>query len=303
MNQAFQKLAAAEETFFASRFLSPVLKGQKVRVRIAGVIQHLAVKGLREGWGVFKPTGFKECRFVRKAKIDERRAYLDLLPAVYLLLCRRDDEGRWRGILSNKADRRFSIAGLAPVHLVEEAQLFDRVLCRWDGSAFWFDSLDSGRIAEHLREALAVGEEPDKVVRLPGMTPECLDAYGIAWSAEVDSKRDRNEERIKEALERAGASYQSYIERGKSFTVTYRVGRESYTSTVAKDTLQVESAGICLAGRDAAFDLQSLISVVAEGQQRRHIVRVGAGAGFSENRDRDIYGDGRPREEDDEDAY
>ena len=48
-----------------------------------------------------------------------------------------------------------------------------------------------------------------------------------------------------------------------------------HRSVVKKDNLAVESAGICLAGTDRNFDLQSLVCVIRTGQNQRRIVRVG----------------------------
>src|SRR5260370_91265 len=75
-----------------------------------------------------------------------------------------------------------------------------------------------------------------------------LMAYGSAIAADLEARRDNQEERIKAALGKAGARYQSYIERGDTYTVEYLVGRERHRSVVKKNNLEVQSAGICLSG-------------------------------------------------------
>ena len=223
---------------------------------------------------------YKAARFNREPTMSERQAYLDLFPVLRLILCRRQNE-QWLGIPANQADTRFRVSGLVPVQLPEEVQIFEVVQTRFDGKACWFDSTDQGhspRTAVYLRESLTKLLEPDKLA-LSGLTQEEKDAYlmayGPALEADIEAKKDKQEERIKLALFKAGARYQSYIERGNTYTVEYQVDGQRHRSVLNKDTLAVESAGICLSGGDRNFDLQSLVGVIREGYRRRRIVRVG----------------------------
>ena len=299
----FQKLAEQESEFFSSQFLSPVLSGKGIRVRIAKIILNFDVAEPKDfqGWGVFKPLSNKLARFIRNPNMTEKRSYLDLFPSIRLILCRRNND-QWFGVPANQADNRFVIKGLVPVHLTEEVQLFEAVLVRFDGMICWFDGVDSKhslKNSAYLRESLQKLLEPDKL-ELPGLTLEERDAYlmayGPAIAADAEAKKDRQEERIKAALQRAGASYQSYIERGDTYTIEYSVGREKHRSVVSKENLQVQSAGICLSGGDRNFDLQSLVGVIREGQRRRAIVRVGNNldSGYW-----NMYGDGNDEYDDD----
>lgn len=314
MSNAFDRLAAAEDQFFSSEFFSPVLKGVPIRVRIAGVVVEFRITYPKnyQGWGVFKPSSYKTARLVREANMAERNQYLRLFPGIRLVLCRRADE-RWYGIPANAADTRFKITGFVPVTFAEEVQMFEVVKCRFDGQTFWFQSIDENwnpKIAPYLREQLQKFEEPEKI-DCPGMSVAEREAYNLAFwpafEADVESKKDRQEERIKLALKRAGADYRSYVERGATYTVEYTVkdrhGRlHSHKSVVDKDTLGVQSAGICLAGHDRDFDLQSLISVIVEGHNRGHVVntegRMYNEYGYREPRPHDPRWDG-PRGDDD----
>jgi CYTH domain-containing protein len=278
-NTNFEKLAKAEEAFFQSEFICPVLRNKPVRIRIAGVIVNLTVKN-HQGWGVFRPNSYKSAIFVRNPTLAERNQYLELFPVLRLILCRRIND-QWFGIPANHADTRFIIKGLAPINLVEEVQLFEVIQTRFDGMNCWFDALDNrhpSKNSVYLRDSLNALLEPAKLT-IPGLTQEEKDAYlmayGPALAADIELRKDQKEERIKAALGRAGAQYRSYIERGNTFTIEYAVGRENHRSVVDKNSLAVQSAGICLSGGDRAFDLQSLVGVIREGQRRRAIVRVG----------------------------
>jgi hypothetical protein len=134
---AFNKLAAAEQRFLASKFLAPALGSGQVQVRIAGVIQRLRVSPLDfRGFGVFQPTSPTAAVLVRPATLAQRREYLALFPLVRLILCKRDGHD-WLAIPAHQGDARIRIAGPAPLRMVEEAQQFDVVRARFDGTSFW----------------------------------------------------------------------------------------------------------------------------------------------------------------------
>ena len=271
------KLAGEESKFFNSEFLGPVLKGQTVRVKLSGVVLTFSIITPKnfEGWGVYSALSPKTAKFVREPKMKERQDYLELFPSLRLILCGKDEE-QWLGIPANSSDTRFKISGFVPIRLPREVQMFETIQARFDGTNCWFEQTDASslRNAVFFRQALSVETDPAKVV-FGGSSKEEHKAYAIAFLREIEAKKDRNEERIKLALERAGAEYRSYIDRGDTYTVEYVVNGEQHRSVVSKNNLSVQSAGICLSGGDAAFDLQSLVSVIKEGQNRSLIVRVG----------------------------
>jgi hypothetical protein len=281
LRETMDKLAAAEERAFASEFLAPVLPGSAVRLRIAGVVCQLKVTPANfEGWGVFRPKSTVTAEWVRPARLAERRQYLDLLLMLRLILCQRQDN-QWLAIPASHADTRFRFDGLIPVRLVEEAQLFEVVISRFDGAQCWYDGPDPCRdpgAAAYLREALSAMVEPRHLSR-PGLTAEERTAYARNYAprlqAEIDAQRDRVEERLKEALAHAGAELKDYLERSDSYRVTYEVDGRRHVSVVDQNDLSVQVAGICLSGEDRHFDLQSLVGVLREAHDGGQVVRVG----------------------------
>ena len=72
-----------------------------------------------------------------------------------------------------------------------------------------------------------------------------------------------------------------YLERADGIRVTYRVDGADYTTSVNKNDLTVQVAGICLSGEDQNFDLASLVGVLRESDG--HVLRVGDGQGIDED--------------------
>jgi hypothetical protein len=281
LTDALNRLAAAENRFLASEFLAPVIRGGRVQVRIAGVICTLSVRPIDfEGWGVFRPASHADAALVRPAKLAERQRYLELFPLVRLIVADRREE-QWFALPAHRSDSRFHIEGAIPVRLVEEGQLFETIEARFDGTQFWYagsDARGDAARASYLRQQLARMTPPEQVHR-SGLTAEERAAYGFNYwprfEASEEGRRNREERRLRSALEHAGAELQDYIERRDVYTVTYEVDGQRHVSAVAKTDLSVQVAGICLSGEDEKFDLQSLVGVIREGQGEMGLVRVG----------------------------
>lgn len=277
MTDLFSKLAAQESNFKESQFLSPVLRGQKIRVRIAGVVMSLSVTepAKFEGWGVFQPMTYTTARLVREPSLAERMAYLKLFPIIRLVVCHRKRK-KWFGVPAQHSDQRFGLSDAIPVALPDGIEIFDSIVTRFDGCRCWFERHDprrSRRIAKVLRDKLRDSVDPAEV-GIAGCSAAERDVYELALLRKRENERDPDEVRIQKALKRGGAKYHSHRESNGSFTVAYEVNGEVHRSTVDKASLSVQSAGICLDGFDANFDLQSLVGVIAEGQRSNLIYRV-----------------------------
>jgi len=273
------KIESAEGAFLETEFLAPVLPGGRVRVRIAGLVCTLRVTGRYEaGWAILKPLSLDRARVVEGPSLGQISDYLDLFPAVRLLLVARVDpeapgRGPWLALAAHRGDSRFQIDGLVPVHLVAGAEPFQRVIARFDGTTFWFQAIDRRRspaIAAYLRQSLVAETSPETLHKAT-LTAEEREAYQIAYGALAADRRDPTEARLAEALAHAGAELASYIDRADAYTVTFEVEGRQHRSTVRKDDLTVLVAGICLSGQDRRFDLQSLVGVLREGAQRRRM--------------------------------
>ena len=151
------RLANEEEQFLKQEFLAPVLRGGRVRVRIAGVVCQIKVRPASfQGWGIFQPLSHSEAQFVRTASMQERRRYPELFPLVRLVVCRQSAQ-QCLGSAASFGDSRFQIDGLVPVELADAVQTFDVICGRFDGVCFWYDEIDarhSPAAAAYLRSAL-----------------------------------------------------------------------------------------------------------------------------------------------------
>jgi hypothetical protein len=297
------KLASQEQEFLKTDFMSPVLRAKKVRVRLAGIIMNLAIEEPKnfQGWGVFRPTSNHAAKFVREPTMAERQLYLRLFPTLRLIICGRDGQ-TWLGSPARSSDTRFKVDGIVPIRLAGEVQLFDTVVTRFDGESCWYEGPDNSaslRNAGMLRESLA-SETDVANVAASGLTKEEKEAYLVAFIREIEDKKDRSEERIKAAIVRAGGTYRSYVEREASYTIEYAVDGQVHKSIVNKETLSVESAGICLSGGDKYFDLQSLVGVIREGINRDSINRVTLGRDYGYGNGDRYYGEGAGNHDDDD---
>ncbi|MBX3249277.1 MAG: hypothetical protein KF901_19025 [Myxococcales bacterium] len=281
LHDLLDRLAAAEQQLAQRRFVAPCVPGVVLRVRVEGIVQAFAPTPADfEGWGLFQPIDARRARLGERADPATIDRYLALLPRVVLIAVRpaKGAAGRaWWAMPANREAfrRRFRREGPVVVQLTDGLAPFDTIVARFDGASFWhaaIDSLADPRLADALRRAQAEWALPESVVHA-GLTPEHRDAYGLAlaarlraheWAARDDAAA--LELRLRRALHVGGGRFESVRTRDDGLTVGW-VDRDGHhhTTFLADDASSVQSAGaICLQGRDADFDLASLVGVVTD---------------------------------------
>ncbi|HXE52816.1 MAG TPA: hypothetical protein VN541_07360 [Tepidisphaeraceae bacterium] len=243
INDALIRLARAQTAFLDTQFLAPVVRGRGVGVSIAGVQCNLLVVPPEfQGWGVFRPLSHSVAVRVREASSAERRKYLELFPQVRLIVCERAGN-RALALAADLSDERFAISNPVPLHLAQDAELFDTVAAGFDGVRFWFDQPDPRTdpdAAAYLRRSLSKMTEPDKLDWI-GLTEGDRRAYSIAYAkravAMIATEHPHAEPRLNGARAPAEPSLRRF---------------------------GAQTAGICLLGEDCRFDLSSFVGVIPE---------------------------------------
>jgi hypothetical protein len=291
IDEILNRLEDEERRFVGQGFLAPVLGRSQVVVRIAGVACRMRVKSKQpvNGWAVLQALSTSQAELVRPATIGETARYLRLFPMVRLILLLNDEAGEmntWLASPAQQGDRRFRIEGPVPLRLAEEGlERFETVIARFDGHEFWYERRDSARnpaLAAYLREQLGksttsgLPPKPEDLHK-SGLSPEERQAYGMIRQAMEQAARNKDEQRLSEALDHAGGRLTSYIKREGVYVVRYSVDGVEHVSTIHQDDLTVVSAGICLSGRDRHFDLASLVGVLREAAEDGQMVIVGEG--------------------------
>jgi hypothetical protein len=276
-------LAAAEQREVGKLVFTPVLRGVKIRTRIAGIVCELRVRNAApEGWGVLRTTSTSTAVYERPATLAERDRCLQPLPRVRLLLLARQRRG-WLAVPAYPGSGQIHVDGPVPVMLVDDdVSPFEEIVARYDGQTFWFDQLASPGNPERaaaLRAALDDLVEPGEI-HIPGMTPAERDAYARTWNALGERRQQRVEERLRrrlsEELAHGGATLLNYAQQGEVVQVRYELGGQAYTQTFHGQSLRMIDSGVCLSGQDGNFDLASSVSVMRERAQGLDGRRFGA---------------------------
>jgi hypothetical protein len=255
-------LARDEAALGRQEFLAPLTPGGRARLRLRGLICELAVAAPRPGWWVCRASNARQAEIVAEALPWQRGDYLALWPALRLVLLEPLRHGDWLALPYNASDvvQRFGLAGPAVVRLVESGQPFERIIGRVDGQTIWYDASDrrgDPAQAEILRAALAAGCE---VRAIAGLGQGEQAAYLLLSGRQAEQSTDRQ---LRAALAIGGARLLGYELAGMALRVTWeRDGQRSVT--LLTPDLAVVSAGICLSGEDARFDLASIVGVVRD---------------------------------------
>jgi len=272
----FAKVENAEQDFYKTEFVSPVISHGKVFARILGLIHEFRVLGDFEGWAILRPCreipkqyAGKYVRVVGSPNLLQIEKYLEQLPNTKVTLSERRKDG-WYGFTHQSPSIEVRVL------LADGVSLFDTVVAHYDPVNYWFAGMDrsiSPSFGEYLREKLNKSILPaDLGIR--GLIPYQRKAYTWQMFLHKRQVKEVTLETIKRAVEHGTSKFLSYVERKDSYVVTFSLDGEEFRSTVMKKNFEIISAGICLSGEDHKFDLQSLTDVVKEGRDRDLIYRV-----------------------------
>jgi hypothetical protein len=277
--------------------IAPLLPGGRIRTRLNGLIYEFKPRERFVGWGRFRPVSEGEADVLGEALPWERGGYLELFPALRVLLLWPAPSGyppgTWLALPYNQSDAQqrfgFPMEPL-PVFLCDPtagAERFERVIVRVDGRALWFegpDLLADPTHAEWLRSASAQEASQDFLPGLASSERQTLlfwrfHQLELARTEEIRHLKrlqQRNrlnqlnlEEKLRYELTKADATFHSYSEVIASdgsvsqLIVEWSEHGQTHRYRSALDPrLTVVSSGICLSGRDQDFDLTSLVGVM-----------------------------------------
>jgi hypothetical protein len=265
------KIGEKENQLLNKVFISPVFSNTIVATNVDGMLYSFSIPKVNGGWYQVQPIDVKSAKIKGPAELFERENYLKCLDKIRLILVMKKD-GVFYGVPDKANKFGFRVDNLLPVFLHDDVAMdFDRVIARFDGGNIWFESIDQGNDpakADYLRDCKQKVLEPLEL-KFSGLTLEERIAYTLRLTFDKRLFIDRKKDGLKNAVEFAGGSFVKFVERSDHYSVTYKVGSESYTSYVSKDPVHsVISAGLCLQGNDRLFDLKSLVTVIREGQEK-----------------------------------
>jgi len=174
------KLSKESAELQQREIIAPLLPGGRIRTRLSGMVHEFRPRGKFTGWGRFRPVNEREAELLGEALPWERGGYLELFPALRVILLWPDPAtkrpGTWWALPFNTSDakQRFGFqAEPLPVFLCDPgngAECFERVIVRVDGGTLWFegpDTLADPTHAEWLRDASTQVEATEDF--LPGL--------------------------------------------------------------------------------------------------------------------------------------
>jgi len=265
------KLAQKQDEAMDGEFVAPCLRRGRIAVRIAGIVcRYKPSDPSFEGWGRFKVGSSNTvAELTGEATRRQISSYLSTLPRCRFRLVFQGLDQSWAAIPRNKGvfERHFGTYAPSVIRLVSTGTRFDSVVARHDGATWWYegpDRTDSAKVRVSMAEAYDSGKMPE----VAGASPEDRDAFALA----VEPKPvvgiyspPTDEEKIRKMLERGGgAKLLSFTDVGDHWNISWvtKDGRRSSSSVMKDRGMSIISAGMCLSGRDADFDLISLVSVV-----------------------------------------
>lgn len=174
-----ERLNAAGRALCERVLIAPVMPGGRIRTRIEGLVYEFRLSERFVGWGRFRPLNARVVEPAGEALPWQRGAYLELFPALRVILLWPDESaerpGVWWATPFNESDahQRFGFRSGEPLPVLlcdplDGAQRFARVVVRVDGHTLWFDRPDllaDPQTADFLRDTADRDEAPERLPR------------------------------------------------------------------------------------------------------------------------------------------
>lgn len=301
-------------------FVAPVTSStQKVFTKVGGLpYKYTRLRGIPNGWNRFKfnRSGILEIDAKNPPQPLEVQNYLQLLkPRLCLIVLYRLDARTFLTYPYNVGDARQKGWGEAPivVNLVSDTlEAFDVIYARGEIDNMIYEVPSGIQIANREFLLGLLGRAPS-VTEERFVTVEIRTSFSIINSRIMDAQRQESEAarrkqtltiegRIKYNLEFLGAELMSWRESGEDIVIQWKDQGQNYTSRIS-NKMGTVSAGICLSGKDADFNVAAMVDVIREARKIRREVRVGIGEALTEEQYNRVHPAGGYDEGDDDDDY
>jgi len=282
--ELIEELAQESQELRDRVILAPVPEGRQafVNVLIDGRPYRLKPKKPSTGWWLLKPLSDFEAEIFGEPLPWQVARYLRELAAMRVIAVHRLGNQTWLVYPWNSGDARqrgWPLLGSAPhpraLQLVRgEIRPFDVLVARVLGNLLLYDELDRrllwAPLSAQLREAFEADWRTLKPIRTT--TAEMRAVFSLLQNRMLEEQKKTLGGRIESALVYSGAALKAWTERGQGYEIVWTHEGREYRTFIRPD-LFVESAGICLSGRDSDFSLSAIVHVMA---QARELGRPGA---------------------------
>ena len=281
------ELEAQAERLREHRVLAPLpeAKGHRVTTLIEGTPYHFEVPEAQPGWWLLRPLNAHKAEVLGEPLPYEIVRYMEQLPAIRVIAVWRLGQKTWlvypwnmgdaeqRGWPSASAGRY--VPRPQPLHLVEAPGLkpFHILVARVLDGVLLYDEYDRRTPwALQAAELLICLEKREWTPKITGLTPELRAVLSLHHHRflleekrriqKEEAQRQRTlEGRLQSALEYSGARLLAWTEHGEGYEVVWEHEGRQYRTLIRPD-LFVESAGICLSGRDSDYNLSAIVHVM-----------------------------------------
>lgn len=270
-----KKFSLEEENFLNQHFLSPSVSLSPLSVRIEGIFLELRPTKKFTGWGIFKPTSYKECELIREATSAETKKYLSLFTTIKAVAYNEHScfPINYRGTSIDNYNFCLCKHEVKPFYIIN---------CIDYGGRLIFKSVDRSSIKRE-QELKAKASELDKAP-LSSLKEPWLSIYSELYEDELAQRIPPEEIMLREQIKRAGGTMHGYKKLPDgTLEVDYTVEIPNRKNFRNKSTVSSKGdvilAGICLGHgaenmvSNGELDINSLVHVAREAVVKNRLVK------------------------------